>query len=303
MYDRGAGSTFLVLAGAVAVVSTASILIRYAQAEGASSLAIAAGRLAIAAAVLAPFALPKLRQDLRGLSPRPLLLCMASGLLLAVHFWTWIASLEYTSVASSTVLVTTNPLWVALASAWLLRERPAVATLAGIGLTVAGSAAIFASDTSTAGTAASPLLGNTLALVGAVAASGYLLIGRALRTAVGFSTYVWTAYATAAVVLCLALLARGGATAQWSGAGWAFIAALALGPQVLGHTAFNWALRRLSATFVAVAILGEPVGSALLAYILFGETFAPLQLAGFLLLLVGIFAAARAEHVGRERES
>lgn len=303
MSDRGAGSTFLVLAGAVAVVSTASILIRYAQAEGASSLAIAAGRLTIAAAVLAPFALPKLRQDLRGLSPRPLLLCMASGLLLAVHFWTWIASLEYTSVASSTVLVTTNPLWVALASAWLLRERPAVATLAGIALTVAGSAAIFASDTSAPASAASPLLGNTLALVGAVAASGYLLIGRALRAAVGFSTYVWTAYATAAVFLCLALIARGGATAQLSGVAWAFIAALALGPQVIGHTAFNWALRRLSATFVAVAILGEPVGSALLAYVLFGETFEPLQLAGFLLLLVGIFAAARAEHGRRERKS
>lgn len=303
MSDRGAGSTFLVLAGAVAVVSTASILIRYAQAEGASSLAIAAGRLGIAAAVLAPLALPRLRQDLGALSARPLLLCMASGLLLAIHFWTWIASLEYTSVASSTVLVTTNPLWVALASAWLLRERPGAATLAGIALTVAGSAAIFASDASAAAAAASPLLGNTLALVGAVAASGYLLIGRALRAAVGFSTYVWTAYATAAALLWLALLAQGGEPMQLSGAAWGLIAALALGPQVIGHTALNWALRRLSATFVAIAILGEPVGSALLAYVVFGETFESLQLAGFVLLLAGIFAAARAEYASRERES
>jgi drug/metabolite transporter (DMT)-like permease len=295
MSDRSAGLTFLVLAGGVAVVSTASILIRYAQAEGASSLAIAAGRLGIAAAALAPFALPALRRDLPRLATRDLLLCGLSGLLLAIHFWTWIASLEYTSVASSTALVTTNPLWVALASAWLLRERPGAATLSGIVLTAAGSTAIFASDASGAGATDSPLLGNSLALAGAVAASGYLLIGRSLRAAVSLTSYVWLAYAAAAVVLWLALLLWEGEVAPIPPAGWWFIAALALGPQLLGHTAFNWALRRLSATFVALAILGEPVGSALLAYVLLGERFEPLQLAGFVLLLTGIFIAARGE--------
>ncbi len=290
----------LVLAGGVAVVSTASILIRYAQAEGASSLAIAAGRLAIAAAVLTPLALPKLWRELSALSARQLLLCAASGLLLAIHFWAWIASLEYTSVASSTALVTTNPLWVALASTWLLRERPGIATLTGIALTVAGSGAIFASDASVERTAASPVLGNSLALAGAVAASGYLLIGRALRATVGLAVYVWTAYATAAALLLAALLVLGGEPLQISGLAWWFIAALAIGPQLLGHTAFNWALRRLSATFVAIAILGEPIGSALLAYALLGERFETLQLAGFVLLLAGIFIAARAEHRAAE---
>lgn len=295
MSDRGAASTFLVLAGGVAVVSTASILIRYAQGEGAASLTIAAGRLGIAAAVLAPLALPRLWREFPVLTSRQLLLCGASGLLLAIHFWAWIASLEYTSVASSTALVTTNPLWVALASAWLLRERPGTATLAGIALTVAGSTAIFVSDASGAPASASPILGNSLALLGAVAASGYLLIGRALRATVGLAIYVWSAYATAAAVLWVALLARGGELAQVSTAAWWFIAALALGPQLLGHTAFNWALRRLSATFVALAILGEPVGSALLAYLLLSERFEWMQLAGFVLLLTGIFTAARAE--------
>jgi drug/metabolite transporter (DMT)-like permease len=292
---RGAAPTFLVLGGAVAVVCTASILIRYAQAEGASSLAIAAGRLGIAAAVLAPFALPKLLREWPALSLRSFSLCAASGLFLAAHFWTWIASLEYTSVASSTVLVTTNPLWVALASAWLLRERPTMATLAGIALTVAGSAAIFASDTGDARAGAAPVLGNSLALLGAIAASGYLLIGRSLRATVSLTSYVWLAYAAAAVALWVALLVREGPGAPASAAAWWFIAALALGPQLLGHTAFNWALRRLSATFVAVAILGEPVGSALLAWMLLDERFAALQLAGFVLLLCGIFVAARGE--------
>jgi drug/metabolite transporter (DMT)-like permease len=295
MSDRGTASTFLVLAGGVAVVSTASILIRYAQGEGAPSLAIAAGRLGIAAAVLAPLALPRLWREFPVLTRRHLLLCGASGLLLAVHFWAWIASLEYTSVASSTALVTTNPLWVAVASAWLLRERPRAATLAGIALTVAGSAAIFVSDASGAPASAAPVLGNCLALLGAVAASGYLLIGRALRAAIGLTIYVWSAYATAAGFLWLALLGRGDELAQIPDVAWWFIAALALGPQLLGHTAFNWSLRRVSATFVALAILGEPVGSALLAYVLLGERFQWIQLIGFVLLLTGIFTAARAE--------
>jgi drug/metabolite transporter (DMT)-like permease len=295
MGDRSPVSTFAILGCGVAIVSTASILIRFAQAEGASSLAIAAGRLGIAVLVLSFFAARQVVRELPALSLRNAALCAASGLLLAIHFWTWIASLEYTSVASSTALVTTNPLWVALASAWLLRERPGWVAFAGIGLTVLGSVAIFLSDAASARPGSAPLLGNCLALAGAVAASGYLLIGRALRTALSLRAYVWIAYAIAAVSLWLALLASGQREMPATGTAWWFIAALALGPQLLGHTAFNWALRRLSATFVAVAILGEPIGSALLAYGLLGEGFEALQLMGFVLLLAGIFIAARGE--------
>jgi drug/metabolite transporter (DMT)-like permease len=287
MAAREAPLTFLVVAGAVAIVSTASILIRYAQAEGAPSLAIASGRLGIAALVLAPFALPAVLRETPRLSRKALVLCCVSGLCLAVHFWSWIVSLEYTSVASSTVLVATNPLWVALASAWLLGERASAVTRLGSG-------AIFLSDWSHSASGAQPALGNTLALLGAMAASAYLLIGRAVRNAVSLKAYVWIAYTAAAVVLWLSLLASSGFPALTATA-WALIAALALGPQLLGHTAFNWVLRRASATFVALAILGEPIGSALLAWWLLDEEFAALQLAGFVLLLVGIFVAARAE--------
>lgn len=294
MSGRQAPLTFLVLAGAVAVVSTASIFIRYAHAENAPSLVIAAGRMGIAALLMAPFALPGVIREAPRLSRRALLLCLASGVCLAIHFWSWIVSLEHTSVASSTVLVATNPLWVALASAWLLGERPARATMVGVAFTLLGSAAIFASDTSRTGAGTQSALGNALALTGALAASAYLLVGRAVREEVSLKTYVWIAYGTAAVILWIFLLARSGFPAL-SLTAWALIAALALGPQVLGHTAFNWALRRASATFVALAILGEPVGSAVLAWWLLAEQFAPLQLAGFVLLLVGIFAAARGE--------
>ncbi|MGQ0578380.1 MAG: DMT family transporter [Betaproteobacteria bacterium] len=288
--------SFAVLAGAVAVVSTASILIRLAQAEGASSLTIAAVRLGLAAVILAPFAWLKAGHEIMRLGRRELGLCLLSGLFLAIHFWTWISSLEYTSVASSAALVTTNPLWVGLASAVLLRERPAPAALAGIALSVAGSVLIFAADSAGhATTATNRILGNVLALVGAISASGYLLVGRALRARISLTAYVWLAYTVAAVLLAAAVAASGGSLAVISVPAWGFMVLLAIGPQLAGHTAFNWAVRRLTATFVAIAILGEPVGAAILAWFIFEEGFSPLQLTGFVLLLAGIFVAARGE--------
>ena len=287
---------FLVLGFGVVVVSFAAILIRFAQAEGASSLAIAAVRLTAAALVLAPFALRRAGGEMLRLPRRELGLCMLSGALLAVHFWAWVTSLEHTSVASSTALVTTNPLWVALASAILLRERPGAAAVAGILLTLAGSVLIFAADTSrTPGPDSAPMLGNVLAIAGAMSASGYLLVGRALRARISLTAYIWLAYSTAAVLLLAAAMATGVSLMSLPAPAWMFMVALALGPQLIGHTTFNWALRRLTATFVAVAILGEPVGAAILAWLFFEEGFTPLQLIGFVLLLAGIFVAARDE--------
>ena len=288
--------SFIVLAGAVAVVSTASILIRLAQAEGASSLTIAAVRLGLAAAILAPFAWLKAGREIMLLGRRELALCLLSGMFLAMHFWTWISSLEYTSVASSAALVTTNPLWVGLASAVLLRENPAPAALAGIALTVAGSVLIFAADSGgSEGAATNPLLGNALALIGAISASGYLLVGRALRTRISLTAYVWLAYTVAAMLLGVALAASRTSLSALPAPAWGLMLLLAIGPQLFGHTAFNWAVRRLTATFVAIAILGEPVGAAILAWVFFEEGFTTLQLIGFVLLLAGIFVAARGE--------
>jgi drug/metabolite transporter (DMT)-like permease len=290
-------SAFLVLGAGVVVVSFASILIRLAQAEGASSLAIAAVRLGLAAALLAPFAWWRAGPEMLRLGRRELGLCLLSGAFLALHFWTWITSLEHTSIASSTALVTTNPIWVGLASALILRERPGAAALAGIALSVGGSLLIFASDArlEPADGGRHPLLGNLLALTGALAATGYLLVGRALRARISLLAYIWLAYASAAVFLLAAVALSGTPLHGLGSTAWICMALLAVGPQLLGHSAFNWALRRLSATFVAVSILGEPLGSALLAMAFFGERFSLLQFAGFALLLTGIFVAARGE--------
>ena len=288
---------YLILALGVAVVSTASILIRYAQGEGVPSLVIAAVRLGVAAIVLTPIVALKCIREVSVIDRRNVLLMLASGAFLAVHFWSWIASLKFTSVASSVVLVTTNPLWVGLASVVLLRERLARGTLAGIALTLAGCICIFAADSAGGAVigAPDPLRGNALALVGAAAASGYLLIGRVVRRQVSLLTYIWFAYGTAAVLLLLAVVATQETLSGYSWLGYAAMLGLAVGPQLLGHTAFNWALKYVSATLVALSILGEPVGSAALAWLIFDERFGVLQLAGFVLLLCGIYLAARAE--------
>ena len=291
---------YAVLAAGVLVVSTASILIRLAQSAEVPSLTIAAARLGIASLLLLPIGLLRSRSELSSLSRRDVALALISGAFLAVHFWSWISSLEYTSVASSTALVTTNPLWVGLASVVLFQERLRSVTLVGIGLTFAGTGLIFAADGhAVIGEHPDALLGNCLALVGAVCASGYLLIGRALRGRVSLLTYIWLAYSSAAVLLAVAVLASGTRVLGFTPSAYLLLILLAIGPQLLGHTSFNWSLRHLSATFVALSILGEPVGSALLALTIFGERLAPLQLAGFLVVLVGIFAASLGERSTR----
>jgi drug/metabolite transporter (DMT)-like permease len=297
---------YLVLLGGVLVVASASIMIRLAQQMGVPSLVIAAGRLGCAALILLPIAILRIGPELRGLRRRDLLLGIGSGALLAVHFIAWITSLELTSVASSAALVATNPLWVGLASLLLFRERLAPLTLLGIALTIGGSALIGVSDSLGGGgdTVRNALLGDGLALLGALAGSGYFLIGRELRRRLSILAYIWLVYTSAAVILlALAIVllggtwmhVRAGEAPGYPPLAYLLLLGLAVGPQLLGHTAFNWALRDLSATFVAVATLGEPIGSALLALLIFGEGFELAQLAGFVLLLVGIAVAAWAD--------
>lgn len=297
-------SAFAALGAGVIVIAFASILIRTAQEAGMSSLAIAAGRLGIAALVLAPFALGAARREWVRLTAAERWIVIGSGSALALHFATWISSLEHTSVASSTALVTTNPLWVGLAAAFLLRERVGALGWVGIALTFLGTIVIVAADGDRVVRegAGSALLGNALALIGAITASAYLLAGRHLRTKVTLLAYVWMVYAIAAVLLIAmaAMQAAGDVRSLVSlpAIAWLAVLALALGPQLIGHTAVNLALRRLSAPFTAVAILGEPIGSALLAWLMLAEPIGAMQLAGFALIGAGIVAAARGERAG-----
>lgn len=286
---------FVVLGVGLTVISFGAVLARLAQGEGVDSLAVATWRLGLAALLVTPIALLQARHELARLSARQVAMALIAGLFLALHFGTWISSLEYTSVASSTALVTTNPLWIGLASFVLFRERPGAMMSGGIALSLAGSLAIFWSDSQGGVSHAQPLLGNLLALIGSWCFSAYLLIGRRLRAGLGLPAYIWLAYGAAALFLVAASLISGVELGEQSPLAWGVLLAMALGPQLLGHTAYNWSLRHVSATFVAVVTLGEPVGSALMAFLFFGEGFAPLQFAGFMLLLAGIYLAARGE--------
>ncbi|MBU0511603.1 MAG: DMT family transporter, partial [Chloroflexi bacterium] len=195
----------------ILAVSTASIFIRYAQAEGVSSLVIAAGRLFIAALVLAPIVLTRHHAELRSIGRRELGLALLSGFFLAIHFATWISSLEYTSVASSVVLVSTAPLWVAILAPLTIKEPVTRPVIIGMGMALMGGILVGLSDScawNEAGILCPPFsgfvageafLGDLLALTGALAGAGYLLIGRRLREKTSLIPYIFVVYGMAAV--------------------------------------------------------------------------------------------------------
>ncbi len=286
---------FLALGIGLLAISFGAILARLAQGYGLPSLAIAALRLGLAALLVTPFALHYARPVLLAMTWRQLGLALGAGFFLALHFAAWISSLEYTSVASSTALVTTNLLWIGLAAYFFLGEKPHRLLLAGCLIALAGSALIFVSDSQLSRPGSHPLLGNFLALAGSWCFSAYLLLGRRLRAEMPLAAYVWLAYGAAAVFLLLACLVAAVPLSGYSAAAYLAALGLALGPQLLGHTAYNWSLKHVSATFVALVTLGEPVGSAALAWLFFGESFALWQGAGFVMLLAGIYLSARGE--------
>jgi drug/metabolite transporter (DMT)-like permease len=251
----------------VLTVSSAAILIRLAQA-GADSLAVAAWRLTLATLILTPIAVVRARREWTSLTPVEWQRALLSGLLLAIHFLSWITSLSLTSVAASVVLMTTHPIFAALGSYLLLHEPLERRMVIALVVAVLGSGIIALGDL---GRGSHQLLGDILALVGGVSAAGYFVIGRRLRARLSLLGYVYPVYGTAAVVLVGALLISGVPPLPQQSETWFWLGLMALGPQILGHSSLNWALRYLSATFVTLATLGEPIGSTLLAWWLLGE--------------------------------
>lgn len=250
----------------VLAVSTSGVLIRLADAP---PLALAFWRCALGAAALAPFATRARRRGPR-LEASQRRQLVASGLFLAAHFAAFITALDYTTVASAAVLVTTAPLFVGIGAAVFLSEPPSPRTWLGIALAIVGAAGIAVADLEGLG-GRDPLVGDVLAFLGAALVAGYLLIGRVARRRLPVSRYAATVYGVAAVVLLIASLATQSQLWGYSGGTWLAIAALVLGPQLLGHTVFNSLLASVSATVIAVVVLAEPVGSTILAMLLLDE--------------------------------
>jgi len=277
----------------ILAVSSAAIIIFFARAEGVPAVAIAALRLTFASLALAPFVWTRARGEWRKLSRRDFALAMLGGIFLALHFAFWISSLDYTSVMSSVVFVSTNPIFVGLASVVLLRESLRRGTILGIVIAVIGGALIAVSDLEQTGTES--LQGNLLALAGAVTVSGYLLIGRRLRKQLSLLAYIGLVYSTAAIVLLAMAIAMGANLLAYSMTGYVWVALLAAGPQLVGHTSYNWALKYVSATFVTVTLLAEPIGATVLAIPILAQVPSPIKVVGGALILAGIYFAARAE--------
>jgi len=276
------------LLGGVIAISFGSILIKLIPAP---ATVIAAFRLGLATLLLAPFAW-RGREELGQLSRHDLALSLLSGLFLALHFITWISSLKYTSVASSVVLVSTNPIFVGLGTWLILRERLERSLIWGIVLAVLGGVLIGMGDLRFG---REELLGDLLALAGAVMASAYLLVGRRVRQRVSLFNYIFIVYGLAAIVLLLIVLATRQPLCGYPPKAYLFLVLLALGPQLLGHSSLNWALKYTSAATVAVATLGEPVGSTILAYLILSEGLTLLKVLGGASILAGIYLAVRAE--------
>ena len=289
--------------GAVSV-SSAAVLIRLAAAP---ALSVAAYRLGLAALVVAPLGLVTAHRQLRALTSRQWWAALASAACLALHFGFWITSLGHTSVASSVIITTSlghtsvassviittsNPILVALAARPLLGERTPPGVMAGVAMALVGGAIIALSDWDLGG---GRLFGDFMALLGAVAVTGYYIAGRSLRERLPLLGYVAPVYGGAAVLLLLAAGLSGAPLSGFSGQTYGFLLLVAVVPQLLGHSSLNWALGYVRAVTVAVVVMSEPVGATLLAWAVLGEAPGPLVLLGGVLILSGVYLALRGQ--------
>jgi drug/metabolite transporter (DMT)-like permease len=274
VHEQRRGPDLVLLAVAVAAVSTSAPLIREAAAP---SLLLACWRTGLATATLAPFARHRP-------TPHERTRIALAGAFLAAHFATWISSLSSTSVSSSVALVATQPVWAALMDRRHVDRR----TWLGIAVAIAGALAITGVDLTISARA---LGGDVLALAGGVLAAAYVHVGADVRRTVPNSTYATGCYGTAAALLLVAGLVSGTPMLP-HGATWWWIVAITAGPQLLGHTLINAVLQRLGAVLVSVSILFEILGASLLAWWWFAETppggtypAAVLLVAGLLLVM------------------
>ena len=282
---------YSVLAIGVISVSFAAVFIRLADAP---SLVIAAYRLCLAALILLPFAVKLAGRELRKIPGRNLAMMMLAGVFLALHFGLWVTSLSYTSVATSVVLVTATPIFTAVASYLLFKEKLTVKIVLGITVSIGGSVVIGYGNWSI-GT--NQLLGAGLALAGALAIAGYLLTGRRLRRTTGLLSYTFVTYSSAAVLLLITALASGYSLSGYSGNTYLMFVLLALIPQILGHSSLNWSLKFMPATMVTIAVLGEPIIATTLAFLILNESPTLTEIIGGILILGGILIAFRGNKI------
>ncbi|MGH7638616.1 MAG: DMT family transporter [Gemmatimonadaceae bacterium] len=285
-----------VLLVSVLGVSLSGPLVRLSTAH---PIAIAVWRLAFSLVLITiPLLARGSWRQWRTLDRKAFAFAGAAGVLLAAHFWSWNTSIGLTTIAASVVLVNVQPLVVATLSALWLREPPTRLQWAGITIAMLGAVVVVLPDILTGGgisTNARALLGDALALIGAVTAAGYYVIGRRLRQTLDLWAYVALVYGACLVALLVMALALNVRLGPYPPREYGIFALLALGPMLLGHTGMNWALRHARAYQVNIVLLGEPIGATLIAAFLPGIRERPtiMTLVGGVIILAGILLAER----------
>jgi len=281
---------YVSLAVAIGAAAVSSNLIRLAQQGGVPSLMVAALRLLLAVIILTPFVLRRYGDQLRTVTRREMTLMAVAGFWLAVHFATFITALEYTSVLIVSVLVMTNPLWVALLEALFFKAKPSSMVWTGLLYVMAGGGMIAFGGKTSIGLGTNPVLGALLAVAGAIAGSIYMLVGREVRARISLMPYVWIVYGWGAGFSLLLVLLTG-TPIKGSAEGYFWVVMIAVIAQLMGHSAINSALRYFAATYVSILSQIAVVLSAIVAFFLFGEIPRPLQLLDSATILAGVILA------------
>lgn len=268
----------------VVAVSTSAVLVKLAA--GVPAAIIANYRLLFAVLLMLPIVLVKYRHEFRLVSKKNWILSIVAGVFLALHFILWFESLNYTSVASSVVLVTTQPIFAFLGTYLLFKERFSYGAIISMAIALFGGAIIGWGDFQLSGMA---LFGDILAILGAVAVTAYFLAGQSARKHLSLITYTFIVYSVSSVTLILYNIALSNPFFGYSAEYWWIFLALAIVPTFLGHSLFNWALKWLSTSTISMGIVFEPIGASLLAYLILGEVMTWSQILGGTIVVFGLF--------------
>ena len=295
-------TAYIVILVAIVATSSAAIFILYALEEAMPPLLIAGGRLVVATVALTPIALNRYRREIKSLSRQKKLLIMLSGFCLAIHFTAWVSSLQHTTVLVSVVIVSTGPIWVAIMEVMIFRIRLSWLVIAGLLVALVGGVIIgipLSGNPAGAATGVADLsatvTGATLALVGALAVSVYMLIGRKLRSEIPVIPYVWMVYGVASLCTLAVILVSSTPVLGFRPQGYLILLAMGLVPQLIGHSSLNYLLKYFPAALVSMFSQLEPIGSAILAFVLFGQLPPNQQIAGSAIIVAGVVLASRGE--------
>lgn len=279
-------SIYLLFFVGIIAISFSSIFVRWSSADVA---VIAMYRLFLTNLLMLPF-IWKYRHEMLRLNVRQWVLLVASGVMLALHFLLWMGSLRLTSVASSTVILALEPILILAGSIWLFKAKVNRMMIIGMGIALLGSIAIGAGDFQLAGTA---LQGDILSLLGTIAVAVHMLLGQFLRTGLSAFSYNFWVFFVAACTLAVYNLIQGHAFSGYAASEWGIFLLLAIVPTIFGHYLFNWLLQYMNATTVSMGVLGEPVFSSLLAWVLLGESLSSLQMSAGVIILFGVWIFIR----------